>query len=285
MSANPAVPVPDEASRRIQDAAKAAHGRGFAAHPDVVLGFSEYFDRICEWTVCDDAQALVARIEKMEAADYYLASACELGCPGAWDRLTNLYQSRFRAMALRWGASASDADEIARELPGELLGKPAHGRCATRIGSFDGTGSLLAWCGTVIDRALARRRRKQSRETGAELDARPDDGGSPPPDAVVHTETGRRVHDAFETALLDLSAREFLIVKGKFGDGRSQKEIAQQLGISEPRVSNLLKRAIDRIRNAVLREVPDETAAHWMDRDGLRPVLKDAISSLLSNDP
>ena len=70
-------------------------------------------------------------------------------------------------------------------------------------------------------------------------------------------------------------------MNGKFGDGRSQKEIAQQLGISEARVSNLLKRAIDRIRNAVLREVPDETAAHWIDRDGLRPVLKEAISSLL----
>ena len=122
------MPAPDEALRLVRDAAKRAYDGGFAAHPGLVLGFDGFFGRIQEWTMCGEAAAVVARIESMEAADYYLASACELGCAGAWDRLTQIYQPRFRAMALRWGASASDAEEIARELPGELLGKPANSR-------------------------------------------------------------------------------------------------------------------------------------------------------------
>jgi len=107
----------------------------------------------------------------------------------------------------------------------------------------------------------------------------------PPPDAVVHSETGERVSAALENALLDLSAREFLLVAAKFRDGLSQREIAGQLDISEQRVSVLMTRALDRIREAVRRDVPDETAAQWPSRYGLGEILKSVIARLLDRRP
>jgi len=271
-----------------QEQLKAAHEAGLAAHPGLDLSFEQFAQRLVagengNFGICGPA-SLKSRLAELQAADYFLASACECSCPEAWERLLELYLPRLRTMALRWGASAANADEVARDLPGELASRPANGRTSTRIGSYNGTGSLLAWLGTIVDRGLSLRARNRTPLADAELDIRVAED-SPPPDLVVHSETGARVGVAFEGALLDLSAREFLLVAAKFRDGRSQREIAAQLGISEARVSYLMKRALDRIRDAVRRDVPDETAVHWLHRDGLAAVLKDVIARLLERPP
>jgi len=268
---------------------ESAHAAGLAAHPGIDLPFDQFARRLVEDSGAgDDSVApvsLASRISNIQAADYYLASACERSCPDAWERLLELYLPRLRAMALRWGASDADADDVARDLPGELASAPVHGRCSTQLGSYHGTGSLLAWLGTIVDRALSRRTRKRTPAADAHLDIHVARDAPPPPDHVVHSETGERVSVAFEGALLDLSAREFLLVAAKFRDGRSQRDIADQLDISEARVSFLMKRALDRLRDAVRRAVPDETAVHWLDRDGLAAVLKDVIARLLDRPP
>jgi len=271
-----------------QEQLKSAHEAGLAAHPGLDVPFEQFARRLVvgengSTDICAPA-GLTTRLAELQAADYFLATACECSCPEAWERLLELYLPRLRAMALRWGASAADADEVARDLPGELLSQPAHGRTSTLLGTYNGTGSLLAWLGTIVDRGLSRRARNRTPLADAQLDVRVA-GATPPPDIVVHSETGARVGVAFESALLDLSAREFLLVAAKFRDGRSQRDIAAQLDISEARVSYLMKRALDRIRDAVRRDVPDETAAHWLHRDGLAAVLKDVIARLLERPP
>jgi RNA polymerase sigma factor (sigma-70 family) len=251
------------------------------AHPGLDVPFEAFARRLLDSANGSTGDAAL-QIDAIDAEDFYLASACECGCPGSWERLEELYLPRLRTMALRWGASAAEADEVTRDLPGELLGQPAHGRTATRIGSYDGTGSLIGWLGRVVDRSLGRRaKRRTPAVPPAELEGKAADSDARPPDAVVYTETGERVGAAFETALLDLSAREFLLVTAKYRDGRSQKEIAHQLDISEPRVSYLLKRAVDRIRTSVWREIPDESAPQWLDRDGLAGQLREVIGRLL----
>jgi len=271
----------DPIGEQHRDALKAAYQRGSAAHGGVDLPYDTFVGRMLRSASGPSGDAAL-RIEAIAAEDFYLASACECKCAGSWERLAELYYARLRAMALRWGASAADAEEVARDLPGELLERPAHGKTATRIGSYDGTGSLSAWLGRVVDRSLGRRAmRRTPPGEGAPLEEQASGSGDPPPDAVVHHETGARVGAAFESALLDLSAREFLLVTAKYRDGRTQKEIASQLGISEPRVSYLLKRAIERIRISVWREIPDESAPQWLDRDGLAGQLREVIVRLL----
>ncbi|MHC4847979.1 MAG: sigma-70 family RNA polymerase sigma factor [Planctomycetota bacterium] len=263
---------------------QAAHERGRASHPGVELALEDYSERLRSAVHArSNGCGLVALIEETPAADFYLAAACELDVAGAWDRLVELYAAPARSMALRWGASPADADEIASGLPGELLQPPAHGRHATQLGGYEGAGSLLAWIGRIVDRRLVDRSRRRRPDTTDHLDVNPA-LASGPSDSVVHAETGDRVADAFRGALEELSPRDFNLLVLRFRDGLPQKEIAKDQGVSEARISYLMKRVLTRVRHSVLTAVPDETSAYWLDREGLALVLKGVIARILEKD-
>lgn len=245
---------------------------GRDAHPKIDLDRAAFFERVSTLTI----QAG----KSIEAADFYLATACELGCEGAWDRFNELYADPVRAIALRWGASSADAEEIAGALPGELLQPSANGRHRTLIGSYDGSGTLHGWLTRVVDRRLVDRVRKRSPDALPEFDARASSGCAPS-DQVIHAETGDRVAAAFQKSLLALSPRDFELLRLKYRDGVSQAEIASKLEVTPARISYLVKRVVGQLRISVLQEIPDETAGTWLSRDGLASVLNDAIHRVL----
>ncbi|MHC4407986.1 MAG: sigma-70 family RNA polymerase sigma factor [Planctomycetota bacterium] len=273
-------PIPEDLGPPLQ----VAHERGRASHPGVELALKDYSERL--WAAVharSNGCGLVALIEETPASDFYLAVACELDVAGAWDRLVELYAAPARSMALRWGASPADADEVASGLPGELLQPPAHGRHATQLGGYEGAGSLLAWIGRIVERRLADRARRRRPDATDHLDVNPAPA-SGPPDSIVHAETGDRVADAFRSALEELSPRDFKLLVLRFRDGLPQKEIAEGQGVSEARISYLMKRVLARVRHSVLTAVPDETSAYWLDREGLALVLKGVIARILEKD-
>jgi DNA-binding CsgD family transcriptional regulator len=101
---------------------------------------------------------------------------------------------------------------------------------------------------------------------------------------VIYTETGQRVARAFEGALRGLSPREFGLLVLRYRDDLPQTEIAEREGVSPARINFLFKRIVTRVRAHVLMEIPDETSAHWLGRDGLATVLKDVIARILGKD-
>ena len=248
---------------------------GQTAHPSLVLDQAAFSERLAAAMASTGAT-----LESVAAADFYLATACELGCSGAWERFGELYSAPVRSMALRWGASAADADEIAGALPGELLQPSAEGSHRTLLGSFGGAGSLLGWLARVVDRRLVDRVRKRQPHALPEFDGRAASGAAPF-EHLIQTETGQRVTVAFEKSLRSLSPRDFELLTLKFRDGVSQADIAIQFQVTPARVSYLMKRTIDRLRVAVLQEIPDETSGYWLSRDGLACVLNDAIHRIL----
>ena len=48
-----------------------------------------------------------------------------------------------------------------------------------------------------------------------------------------------------------LSAREYAIVQRYYGDGATQGEIAAEMGVSQPRVASIMRRALDKIREEI----------------------------------
>src|SRR5689334_13376613 len=65
--------------------------------------------------------------------DLFLAVACEEGVPGAWDRFAAAFGRTLVGIAVRRGAANAEAEEIAREIPGELFTPPPRGGCRTRL--------------------------------------------------------------------------------------------------------------------------------------------------------
>ena len=219
----------------------------------------------------------------LHAEDAYLAIACDERVPGAWETFDRRFVPRMRGMALRLGASPEQAEEIARELSGELISPPADGRAQTRLGTYDGRGSLFAWLSTTVRNRLTDRfRRRTPAAFGDEgIDGMSDETDPDPPLHVVGTETSGRLRVALRDALLDLSTRESLVLLWIYRANQTQTQIAKILKISVPRVNQIKKRAESRVAASVRRAFKDDSFSAWPRRDWLWEALKHAVSDLL----
>ncbi|MFT4110005.1 sigma-70 family RNA polymerase sigma factor [Propionicimonas sp.] len=61
---------------------------------------------------------------------------------------------------------------------------------------------------------------------------------------------------ALQRALAGLSRREQLVLKWRFEDGCTQSEIGRRLGVSQMQVSRILRRSLDRARDALSEDEP-----------------------------
>ena len=230
-------------------------------------------------------------LERAVLEDLFLAVACEERAPGAWEAFHSRYAPRVRSLALRQGATPQQAEGLAEEMGGALLLPPARGRARTRLGTFDGTGSLAAWLAAVVAHRLADlRRARQSRSLDEALRREEEDGAAPDPaladsrsdpaPRAASREEAARLERAVRGALEGLTRREREAILGKYRDGLSQEDIARRMGVGSPRVSRLLAAAHGKIGRAVRAEAggaapePGEDAS-WAD-------LRDAIGVCLA---
>jgi len=226
-----------------------------------------------------------ALLSRAALADLFLASACEEGVAGAWERFVGAFERMIVALAVRRGASKAEAGELAREIPGELFAPPAGGGSRTRLGTFDGAGSLAAWLGVIVQRRLADRRRSADRTEPVPVADAPDPGSPDPADLAVDAETGRLLEEAFREAWADLTARETLVLLFRYRDGLPQTEIARVLGVGEPRVSRMLSVAAGKIRASVVRRIGRDPSAGDRDPDRAWAALERAVAGFLATPP
>ncbi|MCI0589663.1 MAG: sigma-70 family RNA polymerase sigma factor [Planctomycetes bacterium] len=218
-------------------------------------------------------------LERVAGADLYLAIACEEGIEGAWRVFEARFVPRVKGLALRHGASESQAEELARELPGHLVAPPRGGRARTRMGTYNGAVPLFDWLAVIVVQRLADRRRARARapsgEASAALEAASADGD--PAEAVLDAETAGKLEEALRAAWERLTAREAAALLLKFKDGLPQKEIATLFGVGEPQVSKILRSAVDKIRSEVESRLRDQFPGRWADRDGAWVALRNAV--------
>ncbi len=132
---------------------------------------------------------------------------------------------------------------IGRERPGleQQLGRRV---TAGELGSELGVTEDLVRAASVADGSFR----------PSSLDATVDAGGDNTLGLTLAEESGtERVVDriALQRALAGLSRRERLILAWRFGDNLTQAEIGRRLGVSQMQVSRLLRRSLERARQAL----------------------------------
>ena len=192
---------------------------------------------------------------QVPVADVYLAIACDVGAPGAWETFEREYLPRLRGLMRHRGGGDAEIDPLLADLPGTLCQPPADGRARTRLGTYDGSASLFSWLAVVALRRLhhARREADPQVDSASEVAAR----RTPPSHAVVGTEMAQRFQHSFAAAWTALTPRERLAVLLHYRDGLSGGEIARTLGVGEPRVSRLLKSGLARLGREVHSRMPE----------------------------
>jgi len=207
-------------------------------------------------------EGLRERLSRSVLRDLVLAGACEAGTPGAWECFLREFGPRIRSLARRQGASEEQAATLAEEIGGVLLLPPARGGARTRLGTYDGTGSLAAWLATIVAHRLADLRRSKpavsldtllGRWESNEQSARPvaEHREDDPARAAADREHAASVSHALRAALESLTDREREALLARYADGLSQEEVARRLGVGAPRVSRLLSQAHDKLRESV----------------------------------
>ncbi|MCA9315423.1 MAG: sigma-70 family RNA polymerase sigma factor [Planctomycetes bacterium] len=182
--------------------------------------------------------------------DWYLAQACDLGVPGAWERLAGQNRRPLRAFLRRRGGRTAEVDAVLDDLWGRLAAPPARGTATTRLGTYDGRGALFSWLATVAWRALADSwRARQGTSSGG--DDGPDTTQRDPGRQVDADEIDQRLGQALEEAWGGLTLRELEAVVLKYRHHLPQTEIARVLGVGPPRVTRLLQSATQRLRAAL----------------------------------
>ena len=117
-----------------------------------------------------------------------------------------------------------------------------------------GRGSLEGWLRTVLAQEYVNRYRKQRRlvsfeeriESGNQFEAR-DNPAAISPDV--------RVDHAVDTALVELSGEERLILASYYLDGRTLAEIARMIGVHESTISRRLEKITLSLRKRMVREL------------------------------
>lgn len=232
-------------------------------------------------------EALAEVLAKAALGDLFLAAACEEGVPGAWETFTARYGPTLVALAIRRGASRAEAEELAREIPGELYAAPPGGGARTRLGTFDGTGSLAAWLGMIVHRRIVDRRRDSARsrvsaEAIAAEGAAPAAAEADPAALADDAETARRFEEAFREAWGALSPRETLAVLLRYRDALPQRSIARILDVGEPRVSRILAGAAEKIRTILARHAGLRPGEEGPGSDRLRAAFRDVVGRSLA---
>ena len=239
-------------------------------------------DRLLRAGAPDDDERVGALLARVNGADLYLAVACDHRLEEAWRVFGARLVPRLRGLLLKKRVPKHEIDDVLASLPGELVAAPPGSNCTTRIGTYDGLGSLFYWLVTFVFRRLGERARVVRRVASLEslikerTAATTTDSDDPAHLASVR-ELCQRLSEAVTAAWERLSPRHVLVLRFKFLSSRTQKEAARVLGISEAMVSTLLHQGLERTRAAVAPLIAAHGTGSWPDFDQLRTMMDELL--------
>jgi RNA polymerase sigma factor (sigma-70 family) len=227
--------------------------------------------------------------------DLFLAIACDEDAPGAWEVFTERFVPRLIGLARHRGYPHREAVQAAESMPGELVFRPGLGKNRSRLGTYEGAGRLFDWLAVIFmrrlqglsrDTGLPRGARKLSidAQTGSHGQSLAEDVPSPSAESnepvvqMIEQETGERFADALRDGWQELTTSESLALLYKYEQRLHQKEIAQLLGLSESRISRIVHKALEKIREHVLRSVPEAPSSDLNRPGRFWPALQAIVS-------
>jgi RNA polymerase sigma factor (sigma-70 family) len=199
------------------------------------------------------AEDLAAAIEIFPAEDFYLATACETNLPGAWDRFTQEYASRL-APPLRKLWSGCDAQALALDLCADMALPPQDGRTRTKLGAFQGLGSLFNWLLVSARRQVIATKKQLARDPPPLPESEGPRAHDPGPfELAADSEDAGRIQAIIAEVWKTLTSKESLGITLKYASEMNQRAIARVLDVSESRVSRILGAAFTKLHDGVNR--------------------------------
>jgi RNA polymerase sigma-70 factor (ECF subfamily) len=270
---SPGAAEPDE----LRDRLAAAHARGCAAHPQLLVS-PEAFARHLVAVIGNDP---ISAIDSLAIEDLYFACACVTRAAGAERRFENRLASVIEKAVARVMTGRLDRDEAVQLCRRDLLmgtdGSPP------KLAKYGGRGPLENWVSVIAIRTAVSFGRAEGAWRGLRDRAARETMGALDPELLfMKDEVQREVAVAFEQALQRLEARDRLALRLHVVSGMTLEEIGKCLGIAHQTVSRLLVRARKRILSDIRRQLGERLQASKADLASIARLVASQIDLSLS---
>jgi RNA polymerase sigma-70 factor len=235
-----------------------AYSHGVSAHGDLGIALEDFAAHLNLIVIkhfgANPAQDAVGKfVAALNAEDLYLTAACVHNSASAWSRFAALYDKHIDNVAHGVCSTHQEARELTSSLLAHLFFHDRSGR--SRIGSYDGRGSLRTWLATIIKHQVINQRQLKSAEAvpldslrntasaraASELEA-----------ALLRNKYHEAIADSFKAAAEQLGERERLVLVLRFEDEIAATEIAHLLGVHPSQITRTVKQAQVKFRTTVL---------------------------------
>lgn len=193
------------------------------------------------------------RIDKLHAADLYLACACAGGSDSACRAFVALYESHILAAASRVLQSESDRRAAARQVCDDMLVGREPG--SAKIARYKGRGSLRAFVGVVATNTALNLAKKKAPEVARDDLEQIADGSDDPELAYLRERYADEFRASFETALSNMSDDQRLLLKLEIIEQLTVRQAALVYGRSPATTARHLTRAREALAAATLADL------------------------------
>jgi RNA polymerase sigma-70 factor, ECF subfamily len=187
----------------------------------------------------------------LNVGDLALAQGCALGNDRAWV----VFFERYRLKLYHAGLSLTHDEGRARELAETFCSDlyPSSERKKSRLASFSGRGSLLAWLKIALMQANVDVYRAERRRRSVDLEEIASSLGYSP--VLTVESSGKEFRDSLREGLRELKPEGRFLLVAHFLDRRSLADISLSLRVHESTVSRRLRKAIKTARKNVDRSL------------------------------
>ncbi len=228
------------------------------AHGDLHLPFETFRGRILAiahkhlrpdaawWAIRDFAR-------KLNTIDLYLASACGARGEAAWQRFAFLYRRVLRDLHQFISPGMEAASDLGDQTLIDMFLPDRSGQ--SRIASYDGRSSLATWLRVIVtNRSINERQRACNRVRRVEPEVEIPDGTAVETlDTTLVTSRYEKVlSDSLQSACLDLTNQDRLILLWRFEKGLQLGQIAKLIGVHQSTVTRQMERMLRRLRSDVV---------------------------------
>jgi RNA polymerase sigma-70 factor, ECF subfamily len=221
-----------------------------AAWPTVKLSLDVFVAHLRERLEEGDT---AAALDKIHAADLYLACACLHGDEGAWRELDHHHLQRVPSFVARIDASPAFADDVKQRL-GEKLVKEADG--PGKLSLYTGRGPFGAWLRVAAIREAQNGKRRSKRTVDAD-DVALVASDHDPEVQLLKQRFAKEFTDAFKAVLVTLSADERNVLRLHYLDGLTIEEVGKTYRVSRATAARWIASARDTIIERTQRALGD----------------------------
>jgi RNA polymerase sigma-70 factor len=204
-------------------------------------------------------------LDSLKWEELFLTTACASGDGAAWKAFHLRYHAVIQKAARYCTENSSEAQELSESMMSDLFlpASKGSGQRLSKIGQYDGIGSLEGWIKVVVSRmAIDRIRRLQKQVSLEEIEVEQPSRTETSPDmgTGVGTDVARAsqmFQSSLNHALKQLETQEKLILSLYYLKDVNLKEIGKLLRVHESTISRTLDRVRRQLRKSVEKHLRD----------------------------